>query len=123
MISHLRHCFLLPFSGCLLTRRNVELVLKMFLLRKQEEANWKTYGEHFKMPLSHISDLPVLDKVAKLSEHWLQNEQFPVWWRLREILFNCFREYIDEIRLVMSDVQEQVVTGNQPVYLCISWNM
>ena len=88
----------------------------MFLLRKQEEANWKTYTEQFKMPLSHISDLPVLDKVAKLSEHWLQNEQFPVWWRLREILFNCCHEYIDEIRLVMSDVQEQVVTGNQPVY-------
>ena len=116
MISHLRHCFLMPFSGCLLTKRNVELVLKMFLLRKQEETNWKTHGEHFKMPLSLISDLPALDKVAKLSEHWLQNEQFPVWWRLREILFNCCHEYIDEIRLVMSDVQEQVVTGNQPVY-------
>ena len=78
------------------------------------------YAEHFKVPFSLISDLPVLDKVAKLSEYWLQNEQVPVWWRLREILFDCCNEYIDEIRLVMSDIQEHVITGTQ---VCIAWNV
>jgi hypothetical protein len=101
----------LHIKGCLLTKRNVEIVLKMFLLRRQEEANWKIYAKHFEMPISLISDLPILDKIAKLSEHWLQNEKFPTWWKLREILFNCCGEDIDEIRLVMHDIQEQVVTG------------
>ena len=101
------------FTGCLLTKRNVEIVLKMFLLKRQEEANWKIYAEHFEMPISLISDLPILDKIAKLSEHWLQNEKFPTWWKLREILFNCCGEDIDEIRLVIHDIQEQVVTGEK----------
>ena len=89
----------------------------MFLARKPEEANWTKYAEHFEMPISLLSDLSILDKIAKLSKHWLRNEQYPVWWRLREILFNCCHEYIDEIRLVMSDVQEQVVTGNHYVVM------
>ena len=83
----------------------------MFLLRKQEDINWKHYARQFEIPTSVISDHPVLDKIAKLSEHWLQREVFPIWWKLREILFNCCAEYIDEIRLVMYDIQQQVVTG------------
>ena len=94
-----------------MTKRSVEIVLKMFLLRKQEEVNWKHYAKHFGMPASDISDLPALERVAKLSEHWLLKEKFPVWWKLREVLFDCCTEYIDEIRLVFHDIQENVVTG------------
>ena len=75
--------------------------------------NWKIYAECFEMPISLISDLPILDKITKLSEHWLQNEPFPTWWKLREILFNCCSEDVDEIRLVIHDIQEQVVTGEK----------
>ena len=85
----------------------------MFLLRKQEEMKWIIYAKHFEMPISLISDLPILDKITKLSEHWLQSEPFPTWWKLREILFNCCGEDIDEIRLVMDDIHEQVVTGEE----------
>ena len=101
------------FTGCLLTKRNVEIVLKMFLLRKQEEMDWKTYTKLFKIPISHLSDLSIPDKITKLSEHWLHTVHFPLWWKLSEILFNCCGEYIDEIRLVMCDVQEKVVNGKQ----------
>ena len=87
----------------------------MFLLRRQEEANWKIYAKHFEMPISLIFDLSILDKIAKLSEHWLQNEKFPTWWKLREILFSCCGEDIDEIRLVIHDIQEQVVTGKNTI--------
>ena len=89
----------------------------MFLLRRQEEAYWKIYAEHFEMPISLISDLPTLDKIAKLSEHWLQNEPFPTWWKLREILFNCCGEDLDEIRLVIHDIQEQVISGEKHLLL------
>ena len=105
--------FFKPFPGCLLTKRTVEIVLKMFLLRKQREIDWKHYAKHFEIESSLLSDLPILDRITKLSEHWLQREEFPVWWKLREVLFNCCAEYIDEIRLVMHDIQEQVVTGKK----------
>ena len=98
------------FTGCLLTKQNVEILLKMFLLRKQEETNWKIYAKHFEMP---FSDLPNLDKITKLSEHWLQNEPFPTWWKLQEILFKCCGEDIDEIRLIIHDIHEQIVTGEK----------
>ena len=88
----------------------------MFLLRTQEETNWKFYAKHFEIPISLISDLLTLDKITKLSEHWLQNEQFPTWWKLREILFNCCGEDVDEIRLVIHDIHEKAVTGE--VYIC-----
>ena len=83
----------------------------MFLLRKQEDMNWKHYARQFEIPTSAMSNLPVLDRIAKLSEHWLQREVFPMWWKLRKILFNCCAEYIAEIRRVMHDIQQQVVTG------------
>ena len=102
-----------PFTGCLLTKRNVAIVLKMFLLRKQDKENWRFYAEQFKMPISLISDLPNLERITKLSAHWLQNEQFPMWWKLREILFSCCGEHIDEIRLVVCDIQEQVLNGKK----------
>ena len=85
----------------------------MFLLKRQEETNWKLYAKLFEMPPSLISDIPTLDKITKLSENWLQNEPFPTWWKLQEILFNCCGEDIDEIRLIMHDIHEQVVTGEE----------
>ena len=100
-----------PFIGCLLTKRTVEILLKVFLLRKQEETNWKKYAENFEIPMSHLSDLSILDKITKLSEHWLHRVHLPVWWKLGEILFNCCDEYINEIRLVICDIQEHVVNG------------
>ena len=86
-------------------------MLKIFLLRNQGQENWKHYAKHFEIPTSAISDLSALDRVAKLSEHWLQREGFPMWWKLRDVLFNCCAEHIDEIKLVIHDIQEQVVTG------------
>ena len=99
----------------------------MFLLRKQEEEKWQDYAKHFGVPFSEIKEISLLEKVTKLTEHWLKREPFPVWWELCEILFNCCDSCIDEIRLVMNDIQEQLVNGKfannivdcrQVVYFC-----
>ena len=93
--------------GCLLTQMKVESVLKMFLLRKQDEISWKKYAEHFKVEMSHPQ---TMERIATLSEHWLQ-EVNSSWEMLCEILCNCCEDYIEEIQLVMNDIEEQYVNG------------
>ena len=88
----------------------------MFLLRKNEEMNWTNYAKHFDMSSSLLSDLPIMERISKLSEYWLKRQQFPLWRRLGEILYKCCGDYVDEIRLVMSDIQKQVIGGK---ILCI----
>ena len=83
----------------------------MFLPRKQEEEIWQSYAKHFGVPFSDVRGIPILEKITKLTEHWLNKEQFPLWWELCEILFDCCDTCIDEIRLVMNDIQEQLANG------------
>ena len=105
--SKLRDSFNITI-GCLLTKGKVESVLKMFLLRKQDEISRKKYEEHFKVELFHLQ---TMERITTLSEHWLQDELNSSWEMLCEILCNFCEDYIEEIQLVMNDIEKHNVNG------------
>ena len=96
-----------------MTKRNIEIVLKMFLLREKGNIDWKKYAKHFEVDYHQLSgtSMKAMDKVSILSELWYNKEPFPVWWELIDILHKCCDFCPEDIRFFMVDIHDNIVNG------------
>ena len=91
-----------------MTKRNVEKVVKVFLLRDSpvNAEMWKQYAVAFGASLSDKGNVSDMEKVSILCEYWYKKEPFPVWWELGDTLYRCCENWIDDIRLLMRNVND-----------------
>ena len=106
--------YLFHIIGCLLTKKNLTTVLKLFILR-EKGIDWEKYAGYFHIDYSELADesLTAVDKVSKISELWYQKEPFPLWWELSDILHMCCDYCPEDIRFVMMDIHEHIVNGKE----------
>ena len=95
-----------------MTKRNIEILLKTFLLR-EKKIDWKTYADHFNINPSELCNesVKLTTKVTKIAEEFYRAEKFPVWWELRDILYRCCTYRPDDIKYIMLDIHENNVNG------------